>query len=611
MPDSNYNHQINFSGDRDDNHDEDFFRNIIENSDSLVTVVNERGQFVYVNRRMKSLLGYEPSACIGKGAFDFVHPDDKQDTMNHFRHWVEDDRESISFVNRLISNTGKVVEMLWTINILSSKDGKVRWLSSIARDVSNLKNIEQALQESHPKYFSLYNAINEGVAIHTVIYDEQGEMKDFIIDDVNKQYEINTGLSKQDVQNRLCSELFGELPFMEKYAEVDRTGTPVTFETWVQPLKRYFRISAFSLGKGKFGTAFSDITREKEDRKHLERALKELQQLKNKLEADNLYLREEINLDHNFDEIISASDTIHQLLSEVENVARTNASVLIQGETGTGKELFARAIHSVSKRGNKSMVKLNCAAIPETLMESELFGHEKGAFTGAVDRKAGRFEIADGSTLFLDEVGEIPLLLQSKLLRVLQDGEFERIGGQKTLKVDVRIISATNRDLEKEVEEGRFRRDLFYRLNVFPLYIPPLRERKEDISLLVRYFVEKFSRKTSKDVRIVSLSTLRTLENYDWPGNVRELENIIERAVILTKGDRLEIGNWFPEKISKEKSKKFRTLEAVEKDYITEVLKNCKWKVSGKNGAAGILGLNPTTLESRMKKLGINRLKNS
>jgi len=470
---------------------------------------------------------------------------------------------------------------------------------------------EEALVKSRERYFSLYHAISEGLALHEYVFNKEGEVTDFRITEVNPQYEDNTGLKKSQVEGRLASHLFGHSPFLDKYAEVHRTGEPVTFISYFEPLKKYFRISAFSIGKGKFATAFSDITTEMENQKQLEQALNEISSLKEQLESDNLYLREEINLEHNFDEIISTSEAFLKILYHVEEVAKTGASVLIQGETGTGKELIARAIHSVSSRSKRPMVKLNCAAIPESLIESELFGHEKGAFTGAIERKAGRFELANGSTLFLDEVAELPLQLQPKLLRVLQDGEFERIGGVKTLKVDVRIVAATNREIEKEVEQGRFRQDLYYRLNVFPIHILPLRKRKEDIPVLVRYFTEKYSRKISKDITEIPSSIIKTFEQYDWPGNVRELENIIERSVILSRGNKLEIGNWFPEIIQREKQKRFPSLKEVEKNYIIDVLNNTNWKVSGKYGAAGILGLNPTTLEARMKKLGIHRRMNS
>ena len=330
-------------------------------------------------------------------------------------------------------------------------------------------------------------------------------------------------------------------------------------------------------------------------------------QLRDRLEAENTYLQQEIKLEHNFEEIISQSPRYKKVLAQVEQVAITDATVLVLGESGTGKELLARAVHNISKRKTRPLVKVNCAALPANLIESELFGHEKGAFTGAIARKTGRFELADGGTLFLDEVGELPLEVQSKLLRALQEGEIERVGGNSVINVDVRIITATNRNLEQEVEEGNFRADLFYRLNVFPIQSIPLRERKEDIGLLVRHFTNKFGAKIGKRINSIPKRAINSLQDYSWPGNIRELENVIERAVILSPASRLELGDWIPKKTVKEKQKSFQTLEDYEREYILNVLHETSWRVSGPKGAAKVLGMKPTTLESRMKKLEIQR----
>jgi len=288
-------------------------------------------------------------------------------------------------------------------------------------------------------------------------------------------------------------------------------------------------------------------------------------------------------------------------------VSATDATVLVLGESGTGKELIARAIHNISNRSKKPLVKVNCAALPANLIESELFGHEKGAFTGAMERKIGRFELADGGTIFLDEIGEIPVELQSKLLRVLQEGEFERLGNPRTMKVNVRVIAATNRNLEQAIEKKEFREDLYYRINVFPIVCPPLRDRKEDIPLLVKHFCQKYEAKIGKKIHTIPAPVMDTLMAYNWPGNIRELENIIERALILSRNGILEQGEWMPvEKKPKEKSSSAK-LEEVEKDHILAALKKTGWKVSGEKGAAKLLGLNATTLEARIKKLGIKR----
>jgi transcriptional regulator with GAF, ATPase, and Fis domain len=290
-------------------------------------------------------------------------------------------------------------------------------------------------------------------------------------------------------------------------------------------------------------------------------------------------------------------------------VAGTDSSVLISGETGTGKELIARAIHDLSKRKDRPLIKVNCAALPAGLIESELFGHEKGAFTGAISRKIGRFELADGGTLFLDEIGDLPPGVQAKLLRVLQEHEFERVGGTQTIKVDVRLITATNRDLAKAVEENSFRTDLYYRLNVFPIHLPPLRERKEDIPLLTQYFINKYMTRMGKRIEKISQETMNRLIAYPWPGNIRELENIIERAVILSKGLILEIEDELlpSSHLPDQKEKGSLTLEEVERDHIVKILEKARWVIEGPKGAAKILNLHPNTLRSRMQKLGIKR----
>jgi len=339
----------------------------------------------------------------------------------------------------------------------------------------------------------------------------------------------------------------------------------------------------------------------------LQAALDEVERLKNRLQAENVYLKGEIKSVTNFENIITTSALFNKVLAKVEQVAATDATVLLSGESGTGKELIARAIHNLSERNHRILVKVNCAALPANLIESELFGHEKGAFTGALARKAGRFELADGGTLFLDEIGELPMELQVKLLRVLQEGEFERVGSSTTLKVNVRIIAATNRDLQKEIQSGAFRQDLYFRLNVFPIVLPPLRERPEDIPLLVNYFVKKYSQRMGKSIHSVSQHVLNELVRYSWPGNVRELENVIERAVITSRGSGLSLEDNYMTSAESAAQLEICTLEEIEKQHIIKILQKTNWRVSGDKGAALLLGLHPKTLESRMQKLGISR----
>jgi formate hydrogenlyase transcriptional activator len=342
-------------------------------------------------------------------------------------------------------------------------------------------------------------------------------------------------------------------------------------------------------------------------------AFRQVVERANKLSEEKLYLQDEIRTEYNFEEIIGESPALKHILQQLETVAPTDSTILIRGETGTGKELIARAIHHLSGRRERTLVKVNCAAIPTGLLESELFGHEKGAFTGAIAQRVGRFELAHRGTLFLDEVGDIPLELQPKLLRVLQEQEFERLGSTRTTRVDVRLVAATNADLTQKVADNQFRADLYYRLNVFPLTIPPLRERREDIPLLVRYFAQKYARRMKRPIETIPVKAMTALTEYHWPGNVREMENFIERAVILSRGSELQIpvaelkprnGIGAPQLTA---ANGFETLEHAEREHIVRTLGETKWVIGGPTGAASRLGMKRTTLQSRMRKLGILR----
>ena len=344
------------------------------------------------------------------------------------------------------------------------------------------------------------------------------------------------------------------------------------------------------------------ILRDVEERQKAEALLR-------KLELENVYLQEEIRQELRFGELVGTSPAMHAVFEQIEQVAATDSTVLITGETGTGKELVARAIHQRGERRSKVLVKVNCAALPSGLIESELFGHEKGAFTGALHRKIGRFELANDGTIFLDEIGDLPLELQSKLLRVLQEGELERVGGTSSIPIRVRVIAATNQVLQRAIEEGRFRPDLYYRLNVFPLRLPALRERRKDIPILARHFVMKHGLRLKKKVERIPKAVLAAFEAYSWPGNVRELENVVERAMILSRGSDLEVGQWFRELHARPGAPGLEvgTLDALQRSHIVAALERTGWRMSGKRGAATLLGLKPTTLHARMKKLGIRR----
>jgi transcriptional regulator with GAF, ATPase, and Fis domain len=340
--------------------------------------------------------------------------------------------------------------------------------------------------------------------------------------------------------------------------------------------------------------------------------MKQSEEMLDQLHRENIYLQEELQSELNFEEIVGASPAMQKVFNSIDMVAQTGSTVLLLGETGTGKELIARALHNRSQRRQSVMVKVNCGALPASLVESELFGHEKGSFTGAVAQKKGRFELAHRGTIFLDEVGELPLETQTKLLRVLQEQEFERVGGSQTQKVDVRVIAATNRDLEQEVRRGAFRADLFYRLNVFPIEVPPLRERKDDIPLLAGHFVRRFSQRMGKRVQGINRAVYEQLRHYDWPGNVRELANLLERAVILCQSDILELKHLAVSRLkpaaggSAGPAEGLPTLEEAERRLILRALEQTGGTLAGPNGAAQILGLNRSTLWSRMRKLGID-----
>ncbi len=442
------------------------------------------------------------------------------------------------------------------------------------------------------------------------------------------------------IWGRTAEELYsGSRVWMQAIHPEDRQPTAEKFEGWltgtipeyiaeyriVRPdgTIRWILDSGAQIRTGRDNPNFicgiaKDITEEKEAKNALEQALTEITQLKERLQQENIYLQEELKDAFGFDDIIGQSDPLQVTLSKVRQVAKTDASVLLLGETGTGKELLARAIHGHSPRKDRPLVKVNCASLPSSLIESELFGHVRGAFTGAIADKLGRFHLADNGTIFLDEIGELNLDLQSKLLRVLQEGEFERIGSPETTKVNVRIVAATNRDLHAAVNDGSFRADLYYRLAVFPIEVPPLRVRRGDIPLLVRSFLDQKRARLGKTIVNVPDPVMRALVEYDWPGNVRELENVIERAMILSPAETLVLDESLEKPI---RAARFRpampvpqvadvhstSLEDVDRAHIVSVLEQCNWTIKGAGQAAERLGLAPSTLRYRMNKLGIKR----
>ncbi len=469
------------------------------------------------------------------------------------------------------------------------------------------RQAEKILIESEEKYRLLFTAESDAI----VILD--AETRDIV--EVNKAAADLYGYSTEEFSNLKSWDISAEPERSKAYIDEIFEGG-ISRIPLINHKKKDDTIFPTEISAGTFMwknrrmfvLIIRDITERKNRENALKNALDELQEIKKRLEAENVYLKEEFHLNPSFSDIIGQSKSFKRVLRKIEQVAVTDSTVLILGETGTGKELLARAIHNLSPRKDRALVKVNCAALPANLIESELFGHEKGSFTGAIARKIGRFELANGGTIFLDEIGDLPLELQSKLLRVLQEGELERVGGTNTIKVHVRVIAATNRELENAMAEGTFREDLYYRLNVFPISSPPLRERKEDIPALVKFFIQKHGPKLRKQIETVPKNVMETLKGYHWPGNVRELENIIERSLIHSQGDQLTLGDHFRQAVVRTPGKKeIRTLAERQREDILEALEATSWRVSGKRGAADILGLKPTTLEARMKKLEIKR----
>ena len=592
---------------------ESTFRLLFEQSADAMLLLDE-DVFIDCNPAAVIMFG-----CSDKKQLLSLHPSDispekqydgqlsRKEEKKRIAKAIEQGSNRFEWLHKRINGYVFPVEVLLTSIPVQGK----RIIHVVLKDISERKKVENALRDSEKKYKLLF----EKSTILNFITDMNG-----IITETNRKFLEILGYSKNEVIGRNIMD-FVVAEQKEKAAEIlakDYKGEKSP-ETDIDMLAKdgSNRTILCSRGpalldEGDVPADFLlitviDITDRKRAEKALKTALSEVEKLKNRLEDENLYLQNEIKLTHNFEEIVGKSETLKNILGKVQQVAATDSTVLILGETGTGKELIARAVHNISGRSDRPLVKVNCAALPANIIESELFGHERGAFTGAYVRKIGRFELANRGTIFLDEIGDLPLDLQVKLLRVLQDGEFERLGNPNTINVDIRIIAATNRDLEKAIANSTFREDLYYRLNVFPIKVPSLRERKEDIPFLINHFIKKFCKKIGRKIEIIPQKVMDELLNYDWPGNIRELENIIERAVIVCPGKRLETGDWLPQKSMQAGASNITKLEDMEKAHILKVLESTRWQVSGEKGAAKILGLNQNTLVSRMKKLNIHR----
>ena len=639
------------------------FIEFVENAHLGVYKTDPKGAFIYANKKIATIFGFSspPAFIDAVPTIEMLYAD-----INDRRNLIQHIDQNGFIENAEVAFKKPDGQMIW-VNIRGresvDQNGRKAYEGFLS-DITDRKIALNALRESETRFRQLVTQASEAFFLH----DYKGK-----IIDVNRQACVSLGFSREELLELNLTDIDIEIRDKKHRLKYWKKLAPYDYITFEGRHRRKdggtfpveVRLGRVDLDEGPVLLSFvRDISERLKKDEELQRAFNEIKTLKDQLEQENTYLRKKIELNYRHEQIIGESDSIKQILNLAEKVARQNTCVLITGETGTGKELLAHAIHNMSDRNNRPMIKVNCAALPATLIESELFGREKGAFTGALSRRTGRFEAAHNSTIFLDEIGDLPLELQAKLLRVLQEGQFERLGSSQTIDVDVRVVAATNQNLSEMIGDGKFRKDLYYRLNVFPLNVPPLRSRQTDIPLLVWAFVSEFSKSMGKQVSHISKPTMDQLVSYPWPGNVRELKNVIERAMIISNGDRLEIhglesgaddiglradsektntspandASW-PANVRELKrvieqamtldsnerttphgaataadkpgadgpGRMKATLEAVEKNHILAVLKDTGWRVSGKSGAALILGLKPTTLEARMKKLGIKR----
>src|SRR6185369_1201635 len=547
--------------------------------DGIVTV-DEAQRIVLVNDAAEKLFQYSAAELLGH-PLDRLIPERFRDShRQQIREFGERRTpRRLGLMGELygVKSTGEEFPIESSISQVELNGQK--FYTVILRDITELKQTVDELRQSQERFGKVFRANPQPMTLTTIA---EGRYLD-----VNDSFLAVSGYAREEIIGHTSVEM-GIWESKEArddfIRQMNNSDSVVNVETRLHTKEGATRVLLSSAEKLDIAgekcllVASSDVTERVANQKALQAALAELQELKNKLEAENIYLQEELKLDPTFGEIVGQSEPIRHLLFQIQQVAPTDTTVLITGETGTGKELVARAIHGASSRRNKPLIKVNCGALSPTLIESELFGHEKGAFTGAVARKLGRFELAHGGTIFLDEIGELPAELQVKLLRVIQESEFERLGGTKTIKTDVRIMAATNRNLRVEVDKGSFREDLWYRLNVYPINVPPLRMRKEDIPMLVEHFARSYERKFGKTISSVTPREMENLQRHTWPGNVRELANVIERAVIHTQGETLQVVDRF-EPLEQRPPTSAKTLEEVEREHIIAVLENTGWRI--------------------------------
>ncbi len=580
---------------------EESFRLLVEGvNDYAIFMLDPAGRVVSWNSGAERIKGYRAAEIVGEHFSKFYSPEDTESGK------PDRELETAASQGRLEDEGWRIRKdgsRFWAnvvITAIRNENGNLRGFAKVTRDFTDRRNVELALQLSDQRFRALFDFSPDAI----IATDESGTLTE-----VNSQVEKFFGYSR--------AELLGQ-PIEILVPERFRTAHPQHRKDYIAEARmRPMGIGLELHGRRKDGSEFPvDIMLSSVETGSGRVVLSVIRDLSEKVRAqeeserrerEKRYLEEELDTEHGFEDIIGESTGLRRVLKQVETVAATDVTVLILGETGTGKDLIARAIHQLSSRRGRTLVKLNCAAIPTGLLESELFGHERGAFTGAISQKIGRLELAHQGTLFLDEIGDLPAELQPKILRALQEKEIERLGGTRTIAVDVRLVAATNRNLEKMVADREFRSDLYYRLRVFPITMPALRERREDIPLLVRYFVSKHARHLDKQIESIPAEVMKALTKWDWSGNIRELENFIERAVILTQGSALRVPLSELETSSDTPSTADGTLESAERDHILRVLRETKGVIAGAQGAAARLGLKRTTLNSKLKKLGIER----
>ena len=590
-------------------------RAILNAIPDLMFLQSHDGTFLDYHAREPDMLLVPPQQFLGKKMQEVLPPQLASDLAECFERALVSDKP----VLLEYTLAGPQGNRFYEASIVSCNGDKVL---SIVHDITERKRAEEALKESENQV----RLFVEHTPVAVAMFDR--EMRYLL---TSRRWLKDNDLGEQDIIGRSHYEVVPDIP--ERWREGHRRCLAGAVERCEEDILQHpdgtfdwvrWEIRPWYTASGEIGgiIMFSEmITERKLGEEALKSALAEVRQLKDRLQEENIYLQEEVRVASNFGEIIGGSQALKRVLRQAEQVALTDTTVLMLGETGTGKELLAHAIHNLSPRNKRTLVKVNCAALPAPLIESELFGHEKGAFTGATAQRRGRFELADGGTIFLDEVGELPLDIQVKLLRVLENEEFERVGGNRTVRVDVRVIAATNRNLAEAVHNGIFRSDLYYRLNIFPITLPPLRERQEDIPMLVTHLLKQLSLRLGKEIETVPQDAMTALQNYHWPGNIRELRNVIERAVIITQGPKLQLidsaeslplGTWsqqpdIPFDSQPAQGTMPETLKQSEYNLILRTLKQVYWKVEGPGGAAELLKIHPNTLRTRMKKLGITR----